>query len=206
MKHRPISDKGFPVPYFVRKIDGQWDFRVVDPDRLVKCHRYNQCWLCGERLGQYLAFVVGPMCSVNRISSEPPSHLECAEYAVRACPFLTKPRMRRNDKDLPHDGWTPGLAIEHNPGATLIWVTKSYHAVKDGLGGVLFQFDDPISVQWYAEGRAARRDEILAAFDKGLPYLRKTTVGFPEAAAALDQKLAEAMKLVPPALPEPQGT
>src|SRR3981189_2409882 len=100
-KKLPISDKGFPIPYFVGELDGRRDFRVIRPDAIAACFNKRLCWLCGEKLGQYLAFVIGPMCSVNRVSSEPPSHRECAEYAVRACPFLSRPKMRRNEEGLP---------------------------------------------------------------------------------------------------------
>lgn len=31
-----------------------------------------------------MTFVVGPMCELNRISGEPPSHRECAEFSA-AC-------------------------------------------------------------------------------------------------------------------------
>jgi hypothetical protein len=96
MAKRPISDRGFPVPWFVAKINGIWDFRAIEPGRIARAYNKNLCWLCGEPLGKFVAFVIGPMCSINRISSEPPSHRDCAEYAVRACPFLTQPRAARS--------------------------------------------------------------------------------------------------------------
>src|SRR5437879_3421217 len=103
MARRPISAKGFPVPYFVTHKDeaGEWDFRQISGQTILACFQRRLCWLCGEPLGQYLAFTIGPMCSINRVSSEPPAHRECAEYGVRACPFLSKPRMRRNREGLP---------------------------------------------------------------------------------------------------------
>ena len=61
----------------------------------------SKCWLCGQTLGKHMTFPIGPMCAITRTTAEPPSHLACAEYAVKACPFLSQPRMRRNERDLP---------------------------------------------------------------------------------------------------------
>src|SRR5215467_7036859 len=95
----PISENGFPVPKFVSFIDGKPDFRVVDGRYVLEAIKRRLCWLCGETLGRYMSFVIGPMCAVNRVSSEPPSHFECAQFAVQACPFLTQPRRPRNVHD-----------------------------------------------------------------------------------------------------------
>lgn len=196
MHKLPINDRGFPVPWFVAKVKGEWDFRVVDPAKLLACVKNRRCWLCGEPLGQFLSFVIGPMCSINRVSSEPPSHRDCAEYAVRACPFLSKPAMRRNDKDLPEHGGIAGNAVMHNPGATLIWVTKKYHPFNDEKGGLLFQIGPPVETIWYAEGRQASRDEITAAINKGLPLLRQEADGI-GAKTELEHRYREALALIP---------
>src|ERR1700722_8284381 len=96
-----ISDEGYPIPYFVGWVDGKPDFRLADPEKLAVCYRHRRCWLCGEPLGKFLAFVIGPMCAINRNTAEPPSHYDCALYACIACPFLSQPKMRRNEKDKP---------------------------------------------------------------------------------------------------------
>jgi hypothetical protein len=201
MSRRPISDKGFPVPWFVGKVNGAWDFRAIDTPKIAQAYHRRLCWLCGEALGQYLCFVIGPMCSINRVSSEPPSHRDCAEYAARACPFLARPNMRRNEKDLPgHLVDAPGIALEHNPGVTLIWITKSYRPISAGGRGVLFEIGEPIEAYWYREGRTATRAEIEASIAKGLPYLREiaATEGY-EAMRELDASVDRAKRLIPAA-------
>src|SRR5258708_1702005 len=107
MLHRPVSKTGFPVPWFVAKIGDEYDFRVISPGAIAMAHNLKRCWLCGAPLGQFRVFTIGPMCTVNRVSAEPPSHLDCAEYAARACPFLSKPNMRRNAKNLPAEATNP---------------------------------------------------------------------------------------------------
>lgn len=198
MARLPVNERGFPVPYFVAKVNGEWDFRAFSGDKIAACFHKRLCWLCGEPLGQYLAFVIGPMCAINRVSSEPPSHLDCAEYAARACPFLSKPRMRRNEVDVPV-GTTAGLALEHNPGATLIWITKNYRPISDHRGGVLFEIGKPHELVWYAEGGKATRAQVEAAFEKGLPFLRDTAQKHdgPDGVAELEKRIADARKLLP---------
>jgi hypothetical protein len=195
MARRPISDRGFPVPWFVtNKIDGVWDFVNIHPGRIAEAYMRKKCWLCGEPLGRYAAFVIGPMCAVNRVSAEPPSHRECAEYAVKACPFLAKPNMRRNDKAaIGKAEDVPGIMIEHNPGAQLMWITKSYIP-----RGGLFHLGEPVAVAWFAEGRNATRAEVDAAINKGLPILRSTAAQEgPDAVADMEKALKRAMPLLP---------
>jgi hypothetical protein len=173
----------FPVPAFVAWLkdgvpcpvgEGEPEFRVADPLVWMKCVRHGLCWVCGERLGVYKAFPIGPMCAVNRITREPPSHLECAQFSVRTCPFLTRPRMRRNAKNLPPEASDPGgEMIERNPGVTCIWVTGSFKVFNDGRGNPLIEIGDPVSVGWFAEGRKATRAEIMASINSGYPILRE---------------------------------
>lgn len=122
-----------PAPRFISWINGKPDFRSIEPDKLGKAVRLNLCWLCGQALGSRLAMVVGPMCIINRVSSEPPCHRECAEYAVVACPFLSDAIRRRNTRpfvpggdrlDIEHSENVAGEAIGRNPGIAAIWITK----------------------------------------------------------------------------------
>ncbi|WP_035692795.1 hypothetical protein [Bradyrhizobium elkanii] len=173
IKRLPVSATGYYVPWFVAWIDREPDFRVIGPGKLAQAVNRKLCWICGQPLGVYKAFPIGPMCAINRNISEPPSHWECAEYAVQACPFLANPRMRRNEKDLPSDHREPaGTMIRRNPGAIGIWVTKQYSAVRCG-DGVLFRLGDPERVVWYRERRKATRAEVEESIETGLPELLK---------------------------------
>jgi hypothetical protein len=106
--------------------------------------------------------------------------------------------MRRNEKDIPEDTREPaGIMLKRNPGVTLIWVTRSYKPFKAD-GGVLFWIGDPQRVEFYAEGRKAAHDEIMASIDSGMPILRgMAEQDGPEAVAELEQMYANAMELVP---------
>jgi len=202
------------VPWFVTWLDDQGrptanghgtpDFRVVTRGRIAVALRLRLCWICGGKLGSHKAFVIGPMCAVNRISSEPPQHLACATFAATACPFLVNPHQRRRDTRLPDGtGDADGVMIRRNPGVALVWVTRAFSLVPAGAGGsdpngILFHVGTPESTLWFCEGRPATRDEIVASIDSGVALLRPEAIREgPASIAQLDGYVARAMALVP---------
>lgn len=200
--------RGYPVPWFVAWLDndgsptgrgeGTPDFRVLAPRARMEAHRDSLCWICGGHLGAHRAFVAGPMCAVNRTSGEPPSHVDCAEWAVRACPFMVRPAMRRREAGLPDDVETlPGIALDRNPGVSLIWVTRRYR-VRPTDDGFLFDMGDPERVEFYAEGRPATRAEVEASLESGLPALRDLAdLQGPRAVKMLDAYVERTRELLP---------
>lgn len=206
----PISPAGFPVPWFVQWFDngqpcdfgqGVPDFRVADQRKLVAAVKQNRCYVCGEQLGQFKAFVIGPMCAINRTIAEPPNHRDCAIFSATACPFLSRPRMKRNTKDIPGEAVdAPGFGIKRNPGVACVWITKSYRLTRahGGNAGVLFQLGAPTEVLWFAEGRGATRDEVMASIDSGYPLLLEMAEkDGPAGIAALAEYRERAMPLLP---------
>jgi hypothetical protein len=170
----PIDKRGYPVPKFVEYVDGEPDFRVMNPRHMRDCINKKVCWICGEKLGVHLAFTIGPMCAINKVTSEPPTHKECAIFALKNCPFLSNPAVQRRERAMPEGHKPPaGIMIQHNPGASCLWITKTYKpfAVEHGAMGILFQLGPPESVTWWARGREATRAEIEASIDKGFPKL-----------------------------------
>ena len=172
LRKLPLDARGYPVPWFVAWIDGVPDHRVVNPQRFGEAVKQRRCWVCGEPLGRWLAFPIGSMCAITRTISEPPSHLDCAEWSVKNCPFLSKPEMVRREEDRPADWVAPaGNAIMRNPGVMCLWVTRSYEIVRDAANRPLFQIGAPERVSWWREGRAATREEVDTAVTTGFPLL-----------------------------------
>lgn len=193
----PVDERGYPVPWFVAWIDGKPDFRVVHPETVVEAMRMRKCWVCGGTLGRHVAFVIGPMCVVNRVSAEPPMHCECAEYAAKACPFLTLPKAKRREAGLPERGEEVGFMIRRNPGCCVVWQPKDYRAEWVG-NGYLFRLGEPELLLWFAEGRSATRAEVLASIESGLPILREVAErDGPDGIAALEAAVKDGMELVP---------
>jgi hypothetical protein len=204
MQKLPIDERGFPVPWFVQWINGKPEFRVVDQRRFVKAINERRCWVCGNPLYSEEVFTIGPMCAVNRISSEPPSHRECAQFSAMGCPFLSKPQMVRRTNDLPPKKDAAGIMIERNPGVTLLWFTRHHRLIempkRPGVGeGVLFQIGRPFKVEWYCKGRFATRAEVIEGIESGLPILREQaeTHDGAEGMALVEKQIVAAWKFIP---------
>jgi hypothetical protein len=164
--------RGFHVPWFVAWVDGKPEFRGADFAKFKLAVKERRCWVCGDKLTRMMTFVAGPMCGLNRTSSEPPCHTECARYSVRVCPFLTRPDMDRRERGMEkYETCISGEMIRRNPGVALLWTTKSYALFRDGKGGVLLRMGPPEALEWWAEGRAATRAEVEESVRTGLPAL-----------------------------------
>lgn len=196
MRGLPLDKRGFPVPWFVPWINGEPEFRIADDEKFYRAIRQRRCWVCGEELGRFVSFVAGPMCGINRTSSEPPSHRECAEWSARNCPFLTLRQVKRREDEEINAEKHPmsGYALTHNPGVCLVWTTTSYKPFKvpsnaPGSGkGVLIKMGEPTDVQFFHRGRPATRAEIDASVALGLPRLvelAQLEAGAPAELAAL---------------------
>lgn len=198
----PVDKVGRPVPWFVAFIDGAPDFRVIGPGKMRDALRGSLCWVCGHGFagGEDRAWLIGPMCAVNLVTAEPPSHLECAVWSARNCPFLVTPNMVRRDRHMPGEAVSPaGIMIRRNPGVALVWVTgyRAWRTEREP-GGILFRLGPPKRALWFAEGREATRDEVLASIDSGLPILREMAgKDGPDAVAELDRMHRDALVHIP---------
>lgn len=199
MKSLPTDKHGRPVPWFVAVIDDVPDFRVIRAGGIQDALRFKLCWLCGQPRGKYAAFVIGPMCAVNYVCSEPPSHRDCAQYAAQACPFLANPNMVRRENNLPEEVVDPaGVSIRRNPGVALVWVSRDWWLFRDPKGQPLFNIGKFDQAYWYAHGRDATRDEVLASIESGMPTLRMAAAeDGPLAAIRLEKDYGRALELIP---------
>lgn len=198
LDRRPRDRHGRIVPWFVAYLDnGEPDHRLAGPDRFRDAVRLNLCILCGEGLGSYKAFCIGPMCTINRVTAEPPAHKDCAEYAPKACPFLLNPNMRRRDK-LPENTVPPdGIMCPRNPGISVVWTTRRW-TKKPGYQ--LFDLGEPTEVTWWREGRPATYGEALDSLLSGLDVLKTEAANDadPERAqASLQQQYERAVNYLP---------
>lgn len=205
----PVDRRGYPVPWFVAEVDGQPDHRIVPEGRALEAVKRQLCWVCGQPTGRHLAFVIGPMCVVNRITSEAPSHRECAEYSTAACPFLSRPHAVRRDASKPADAVSPGgNMLPRNPGVLVLWITRP-ERVSYLTQHNLFRLNgEPTETVWIREGRQATRAESLESIETGLPTLRElaeaedaaqqtNSGGGGYAVRELEQQLAYAMRYLP---------
>lgn len=194
-----VDKRGYPIPWFVDYVNGEPDFRIADGRKLVKAVQDSLCWTCGQSLGAYKTFLIGPMCVVNKVSAEPPSHKDCAIFAAKACPFLIMPKAVRREAGLPpkEERQVAGFMIERNPGVTVAWTTKSY-SIMTVSNGWLFRLHTPENLLWFAEGRSATRKEIMHSIESGLPLLQAAAEkDGPNGLLELAQAVAAALPLIP---------
>jgi hypothetical protein len=205
MRNLRIDERGYPVPWFVAWVDDghggeRPEFRAMDARKWRQAVKLKLCWVCGQQLGRWLAFPIGPMCAVNRVTAEPPSHRECAEYSIRNCPFLSQPQMVRRTEDLPTAAEEPaGIGIKRNPGVVCLWITRSYELF-DGRGKPLITIGEPSTVTWWREGRPASRFEVMRSIESGLPILLTAAqTDGPFAVEQLGKMVTQAQQWYPPA-------
>lgn len=207
----PRDSRGYPIPWFVaEQPDGSRDFRVACGKKWVQAVQSGICWVCGGYTNQRRqAFVLGPMCTITKTTSEPGCHPECAEFSAMACPFLTKPKAQRRESGLPGDGYVAGHAIMRNPGVSAIWLCAGATPFSDGRGGYLLRVSNPANVKWFCEGRKASRAEVLESIDTGLPALQSMAdAQGDDAVSELRRAVRAGLKFVPAAdryLPSPEN-
>lgn len=212
----PRDERGYPVPRFVQWLtpDGKEglrpppgckpnfdlakpDFRYADFAFRGRAFGRGYCWVCGELMGRHRVFVIGPMCVVNRVTMEPPCHRECAEFTAQACPFLTRPKEKRNAKGLTEEASAPGLMIKRNPGCVCLYETHVYRPFS-APGGWLIRLEAPNRIDWWAEGRQATRAEVMASIESGYPLLlAEAEKDGHEAVLELERLRQAAMKYLP---------
>lgn len=154
LRQRTKDARGYPVPFVVAVVDGKPDFRLPAPERWQKCVADRRCGLCGEPIVDAPWFVGGPSCAKHRIFLDPAMHLDCAEYALRVCPFLAAPHGHFSDLDRrpPPPGF--GVVAGVNParpdvfmlGRTSGWRLKPF---ADSVGIVAEAW---LEIRWWRHG------------------------------------------------------
>ena len=167
MRGRPIWN-GFYVPYFVTwfkdrrqvhesVVGAEPHFPTIDKTREALCRRRRYCWICGRQMGTFMCFVMGPLSALQRISTEPPSHRECAVYAVQVCPFMV------GGYDMPENPATnegqqviEQMSIK-NEQLNVIWVCHGYtlRPVDPSRGLFVYQMDHATDILLYHRGKPA---------------------------------------------------
>ena len=195
-----VDSRGYPVPWFVQWVDGAPNFQLVSPARFRQAIKFGSCWICGERLGARKTFVLGTLNIINRVTSEPACHYDCARFAAQACPFLVLPKAQY--KDIPEGATRFAEVTGRNPGVVALWTTKTFKIESDGEGKQLIVVSEPVAVDWYARGELATRAAVKESLEDGLPLLyqriNKGDLRI-EAIVALENAYAKAQRYLPSA-------
>lgn len=207
MRRLPVADNGYPVPWFTPAgADGRPNFLAASGGKVLTAVNQRRCWVCGGRLRavtEPVAFVGGPLVVVNGVSGEPPSHRECAEFAVQACPHLARPNAKRR-LDVaaadPQYAASPHL-LPGRPEAVVIALVTRYSVERAGDHlNLLFFFSSDAEVQWWRHGKPATRAEAAAALDASVAAAAEVARTVYER-AGLAQRAAAAVRLLPAEVP-----
>lgn len=130
MRSLPRNAAGSPIP---------WCASVSDA---VNRHL---CWICGEKLGRYAAFLLDVRTCITQLPTTPPSHAECALFVAQ-------------DNDSDYHNTHDGLLI--------VWITTAYLPRRDDKGGTNFLITGPENVFWFFAARPARQCIAIEALER----------------------------------------
>jgi hypothetical protein len=124
MRHLPLDDRGYPIPYFVPIVNGVPDFRFQDIKKKEACRKYMKCSVCGGRLlTKSFWFIQGPLGLQNSIGSDEAMHEECARFSIQNCPHLLYQKSERRSSEVPG---LPTMIRKKPPEMYLIHADKVY--------------------------------------------------------------------------------
>lgn len=194
----PRDEHDRPVPWFVARVDGRPDFRIIDAKKIPLAVGERRCWICGQPIDptDRYAFVVGPVSLFSRCTSEPPAERRCALYALRECPFLSTPGRGRRPEGMPPGAWMAGAPVYENPGVVLLWLCDTYRVEGDGAGGIVIRLPVPASIVAYCEGQPAYRNQLDDAFAAAAGYARAELTGTGIAEDVIDTIVASTRRLL----------
>lgn len=145
------DERGYPIPHTVMWVDGKPDFRVIDPNKWYEAARSCQCGICGQMILDDFAFVGGPLSMKNRLFTDLPMHKECAEYALKVCPFIAAPKFGYL-KQHGHPVREIEGVSDNRPDRFGLGMTSKYKLVQLPQGDIAIWADEFISVEWWQNG------------------------------------------------------
>lgn len=158
LAQRPRDKRGYPIPFAVLvNKDGIPDFRITDQAKWFFAVEHRRCGLCGEPLGSKLAFIGGSKCHEYRVFTDLPMHRDCAEYALRVCPYLALPKMM-HARSVDQSKLDPDVRVVvsgevsvDKPERFMLGIAKGYKGVKLGDTFAL-QAEPWLEVVWWKDG------------------------------------------------------
>jgi hypothetical protein len=165
MRTLPCDERGYPVPFIVMTDKaGNPQFTINDHAKVRSCVNRKLCSICGKRHDALMWFVGGSRCFLHEHGAfiDPPLHLECAEYALRVCPFLAAPRYskRVDDRKLKAENKPDDMALVRvdymNPLQPEIFglgAANDLRVVTRGPGDFILVVDDWHYVEWWKAGQ-----------------------------------------------------
>lgn len=145
--------RGYPIPYTVKyDNNGLPDFRVIDVDKWHRAIKARCCGICGITLGGRIAFVGGPVSIANRLFNDLPMHRDCAEYAMRVCPFIAAPKFMYA-RMLPEGTQVNEHVCDERPDQFGLGISRGFEVVQLAGGVLALHAHTFESVEWWKHGQ-----------------------------------------------------
>lgn len=151
IRRLPRAKNGLPIPY-TAYIDGNGvaDFRILDAPKRLRCLRNGLCGICGTKLEYWIVFIGGPVSCEKRQFLDPAMHPECADFSLKYCPHLARPKSRYSARPVPAEISTHMVMSDIRPDKFGRYRTRGYKIVSDG-NDVLALANAPAEITWHSD-------------------------------------------------------
>lgn len=134
-------ERGFPKPFFASD-----DLRLLDREKVRRCHMQNLCFVCGEPLSGMVCFIGGEKTVAGKVFIDGPMHQTCAEFSMKYCPFLNGTSKKYRDSNLPEHHERPGFIKDMPERFGMVFSNKWE------FKGGYFHVKKTIKIRWYKDG------------------------------------------------------
>ena len=151
IRRLPRAKNGLPIPY-TAYIDGNGvpDFRILDAPKRLKCLRDRLCGICGTKLEYWIVFIGGPVSCTARQFLDPAMHPECADFSLRYCPHLARPKSHYSTRPVPTEIQQSMVMSDIRPDKFGRYRTRSYRMyMRDN--DQLALADAPVEITWHSD-------------------------------------------------------
>lgn len=154
MAHLKISDRGYPIPFFIPRPNGVPDFRYMDHKKQLLCAEKGLCSICGKKLTHKAYwFITGPLGLKNGIHTDCPMHEDCARFSITVCPHLVfmKAERRTEPGNDPHQ-------IRNKPDCLFLVKADKWEFIH----GKYFKFRAISAIKFIYQDNKLKQDENTA--------------------------------------------
>lgn len=189
MKVLRVDANGDPVAWSVLWTGNKPDYTQLRAGAIATAYQKKLCFFCGQTTGTHLAFPIMAPSFITRIVANPPGHLECAQFVLKAYP--------------------PDVSLLG--GVVAIYVTHTYRPFRQGEN-YAFELGSPwaeeepgkYQVEWWRSGFPAPRKACWESLRTAMEQL----IGLAQkdgqfAVERLAKQYQAALSLLPPGEPVP---
>jgi hypothetical protein len=171
MARLPRDPRGYPIFAMALRDDaGRAHFTVNDEGLRRRLIRHDRCSICGGKLLRGRWFIGGEKSAFHPQGCyiDPPTHAECARYALRVCPYLASPTYASliAGRTVPAGIKTldvtavisPDTADEVRPALFVAVLARGQRAKPTEAGPVLVPARPYITVEYWQHGQQLARE------------------------------------------------